>query len=194
MSSITSSNISHPGYFQFIDSGLAASAPLWFAVQTKPRHEKKVSEILTEKGIQNFLPLFRAKRQWADRWKWIELPLFSQYIFVRISGSVECRVRVLRTNGVFRLAGESGRGTAIPDEQIADLHTIVNQKIPSSPCDGVRIGQRIRIRGGALNGIEGILAAVENDRSLVISIDLIQKSVAIRIEGFEVEAVSGNPA
>jgi transcription antitermination factor NusG len=194
MSSIASSNISHPDYFQFIDSGSATSAPSWFAVQTKPRHEKKVSEILTEKGIQNFLPIFRSKRQWADRWKWIDLPLFPQYIFVRIPGSVECRVRVLRTNGVIRLAGETGRGTAIPDEQITNLHTIVNHKIPSLSFDGVRIGERIRIRGGALNGIEGVLAAVENDRSLVISVDLIQKSVAIRIEGFEVEAVSGNPA
>jgi transcription antitermination factor NusG len=194
MSSTTSSNISYPDHFQFIDSGLAASAPLWFAVQTKPRHEKKVSESFTEKGIQHFLPLFRSKRQWADRWKWIELPLFSQYVFVRIPGSVECRVRVLRTNGVIRLAGKTGRGTAIPDEQITNLHTIVNQKIPSLPFGGVRIGERIRIRGGVLNGMEGVLAAVENERSLVISIDLIEKSVAIRIEGFEVEAVTGNPA
>ena len=194
MSSTTSPNISYPDHFQFIDASLAASAPLWFAVQTKPRHEKKVSEILTEKGIQNFLPLFRSKRQWADRWKWVEVPLFSQYLFVRIPGSVECRVQVLRTNGVVRLAGETGRGTAIPDEQIANLYMIVNHKIPSLPLYKIRIGERIRIRGGALNGMEGVLAAVENDRSLVISIDLIQKSVAIRIEGFEVEAVSGNPA
>ncbi len=194
MSSTTSPNISHPDHFRFVDAGLAGSSPLWFAVQTTPRHEKKVSEILTEKGIQNFLPLFRSKRKWADRWKWIELPLFSQYVFVRIPGSAECRVRVLRTNGVIRLAGETGRGTAIPDEQIANLHTIVDQKIPSLPFDEVRIGERIRIRGGALNGMEGVLAAVENDRSLVISIDLIRKSVAIRIEGFEVEAVNGNPA
>ena len=194
MSFTTSSNISYADHFQFINSGLAASASLWFAVQTKPRHEKKVSEILTEKGIQNFLPLFRSKRHWADRWKWVELPLFSQYLFVRIPGSVEWRVQVLRTNGVIRLAGETGRGTAIPDEQIANLHTIVNQKISSLPFDGIRIGERIRIRGGALNGMEGVLAAVENERSLVVSIDLIQKSVAIRIEGFEVEVVSGKPA
>jgi len=194
MSFTTSSNISYADHFQFIDSALAATASLWFAVQTKPRHEKKVSEILTEKGIQNFLPLFRSKRHWADRWKWVELPLFSQYLFVRIPGSVEWRVQVLRTNGVIRLAGETGRGTAIPDEQIANLHTIVNQKISSLPFDGIRIGERIRIRGGALNGMEGVLAAVENERSLVVSIDLIQKSVAIRIEGFEVEVVSGKPA
>jgi transcription antitermination factor NusG len=177
-----------------MDSGWAASTPLWFAVQTRPRHEKKVSESLGEKGIQNFLPLFRSKRQWTDRSKWIDLPLFAQYVFARIPESVECRVRVLRTDGVIRLAGEAGRGTAIPDEQIANLHTIVKHKIPRSTFDRVRIGERIRIRGGALNGIEGILAAVENDRSLVISIDLIQKSVAIRIEGFEVEVVSAHSA
>jgi transcription antitermination factor NusG len=82
-----------------------------------------------------------------------------------------------------------GCGTPIPDEQIENLQTIIDQQIPLAPQEFVKVGERVRIRGGALNGIEGILAAIKNDRSLVVSVDLIQKSVAIRIDGFEVERV-----
>ena len=160
----------------------------WFAVQTRPRHEKKVSLGFKEKGIHSFLPLQREKRQWSDRQQWIESPLFSNYIFVHISARTESRVSVLRTSGVLRFAGVRG-GTPIPQEHIENLRTIVQQQIPLAPHEFIRVGERVRIRSGALNGIEGILSAIKNDRSLVISVDPIQKSVAIRIHGFEVERV-----
>jgi transcriptional antiterminator NusG len=161
----------------------------WFAVQTRPRHEKKVSLGLKEKGIHSFLPLHREKRQWSDRQQWIELPLFSHYVFVQIPVTAESRVSVLRTSGVLRFAGVPGCGTPVPDEQIENLQAIVDQRIPLAPHAFIKVGERVRIRGGALNGIEGILAAIKNDKSLVVSVDLIQKSVALRIDGFEVERV-----
>jgi transcription termination/antitermination protein NusG len=161
----------------------------WFAVQTRPRHEKKVSLGLKEKGIHTFLPLHREKRQWSDRQQWIELPLFSHYVFVQIPVTAESRVSVLRTSGVVRFAGVPGCGTPVPDEQIESLQAIVDQRIPLAPHEFIKVGERVRIRGGALNGIEGILAAIKNDRSLVVSVDLIQKSVVLRIDGFEVERV-----
>jgi transcription antitermination factor NusG len=161
----------------------------WFAVQTRPRHEKKVSQGLKDKGIQSFLPLRREKRQWSDRQQWIELPLFTHYVFARIPVTAESRVSVLRTSGVLRFAGVPGCGTPVPDEQIENLQAIVDQRIPTSTHEFINVGERVRIRGGALNGIEGILAAIKNDRSLIVSVDLIQKSVALRIDGFEVERV-----
>jgi transcription antitermination factor NusG len=82
-----------------------------------------------------------------------------------------------------------GYGTPVPDEQIENLQAIVDQRIPLAPHEFIKVGERVRIRGGALNGIEGILAAIKNDKSLVVSVDLIQKSVALRIDGFEVERV-----
>ncbi len=147
---------------------------------------------LKEKGFHSFLPMHQERRQWSDRRKWIELPLFSQYVFVRIAENAESRTRVLRTSGVVRLAGAGGHGTPIPDEQIDILQTIANHGIPCAPHAFIRVGERVRIRGGALHGIEGILAAIKNDRSLVISVDLIQKSIAIRIDGFEVERIESN--
>jgi transcription antitermination factor NusG len=148
-----------------------------------------VSTGLREKGLHSYLPVRQERRQWSDRQKWIELPLFSQYVFVRIVEDVELRTRVLRTSGVVRLAGAPGRGTPIPNDQIENLQAIMEQRIPCTPYEFPKIGERVRIRGGALNGIEGILAAIKNDRSLVVSVDLIQKSIAIRLDGFEVERV-----
>lgn len=161
----------------------------WFAVQTKPRHEKKVNSNLNERGIHNFLPLHLERRRWSDRHQWVELPLFSQYLFVRTHISAESRVRVLQTPGVVQFIGTTARGTPIPEEQIENLQAIAAQGIPMTPREFLRVGERVRIRGGALEGIEGILSAVKNDKSLVVSIDLIEKSVAIRIDGFEVEPV-----
>jgi transcriptional antiterminator NusG len=169
-------------------AGVAEEAAVfWFAVQTRPRHEKRVNTELREKGIHSFLPLHREKRRWSDRYSWVELPLFSQYLFVRVPSSLELRTRVLRTTGVVQFVGGLGRGTPIPDHQIENLQAIVAQRIPMMPHEFLRVGERVRIRGGALEGIEGILSAIRNDKSLVVSVDLIQKSVAIRIDGFEVE-------
>lgn len=164
-------------------------ASYWFAVQARPRHEKKVNSNLRDRGIHSFLPLHRERRRWSDRHSWVELPLFSQYLFVRVSYAAESRAQVLQTPGVVQFVGALGRGTPIPDEQIESLQSIFAQRIPITPHEFLQVGERVRIRGGALDGIEGVLSAVRNDRSLVISVDLIQKSVAIRIDGFEVEPV-----
>jgi len=161
----------------------------WFAVQTRPRHEKKVDSELREKGIRSFLPLHRERRRWSDRYQWVELPMFSQYLFVNLLPTPESRLRVLQTAGIVQFVGATGAGTPIPTEQIESLHAIVSQRIPAAPHEFLRVGERVRIRGGALDGIEGILSGIRNDKSLVVSVDLIQKSVAIRIDGFEVERV-----
>jgi transcription antitermination factor NusG len=183
-----SASIAGVPYEQSIPSAPCAPAPeaSWFAVQTRPRHEKKVSAGLNDKGVQNFLPLHTERRRWSDRYQAVQLPLFSQYLFVRLPTSLESRVSVLQTVGVVHFVGGLGKGTPIPDEQIEILRTIAAQGIPMRAHEFLRVGQRVRIRGGALEGIEGILSEVRNDRSLVVSVDLIEKSLAIRIQGFEV--------
>jgi transcriptional antiterminator NusG len=174
---------------QKYDSAVGSGNPFWFAVQTRPRHEKKVSIGLREKGLHSFLPVRQERRQWSDRQKWIELPLFSQYVFVQIAENAELRTRVLRTSGVVRFAGASGRGTPIPNKQIDNLQIITDRRIPCSPHEFLKVGERVRVRGGSLHGIEGILKAIKNDRSLVVSVDIVQKSIAIQIDGFDVERV-----
>jgi transcription antitermination factor NusG len=184
LSHVTSSDKLHPR-----DFGTMMEEASWFAVQTRPRHEKKVKQALSEKGVQSFLPLHREKRQWSDRQQWIDLPVFSHYVFVRIASTPETRALVLQTSGAVQFAGAPWRGTPIPDEQIENLQAIVDQRIPLAPHAFLRVGERVRIRGGALDGIEGVLAAIKDDKSLVVSVDLIRKSVAIRIDGFELERI-----
>ena len=162
----------------------------WYAVQTRARHEKVVSERLQEQGLTTFLPLIGEVHRWSDRQKKVELPLFSCYVFVRmVPENNEERLRVYRVNGVFGIVGVRGEGTPIPDEQIQAVRTLISEKLPWSFHPFLKIGQRVRIRGGSMDGVEGVLVARNGDRTLVVSIDAIQRSLAVRIEGYEVEAV-----
>jgi transcription antitermination factor NusG len=168
---------------------LASSESCWFAVQTLPRHEKKVSAELEAKQIQSFLPATSEVRQWSDRKRVIESPLFPGYVFVRIAAESSTRIAVLRTNGVVGFVGIRGVGTPIPEPEITAIQAVLTQQIPFRAFPFLNIGERVRIRGGALDGIEGILDAVKDDQSLVISVELIQRSLAVRISGYHVEPV-----
>jgi transcription termination/antitermination protein NusG len=167
----------------------AAYQTSWFAVQTKPRHEKRVTAELEEKGVAVFLPLFSALHQWSDRRREVQLPLFSNYAFVRISEDRTARVTVLRTNGVRGFVGARGIGVPIPNEQIDAVQTILKEKVPFTLYPFLSIGQKVRIRGGSLDGIQGILSTVNDDRSLIVSVEGVQRSLAIRIDGYGVEPI-----
>ena len=160
----------------------------WYAVQTRARNEKVISERLQEQGLTTFLPLVTEIRRWSDRKKKVELPLFSCYVFVKlVPNNNDERMRVYRTNGVFRIVSMRGEAIPIPEEQIDALRTVVTQRVPWSPHPFLKIGQRVRIRGGSLEGVEGVLLSQNEGRTLIISVDAIQRSLAVRVEGYEVE-------
>lgn len=160
----------------------------WFAVQTKPRHEKRVAAELEEKSIATFLPLFSDIRQWSDRKREVQRPLFANYVFVRLGADRNTRVSVLQTHGVFRFVGARGLGVPIPEEQIQAVQAILRDKVPFVPYPFLSVGQKVRIRGGSLDGLEGVLMALNGDKSLIVSVESIQRSIAIRIEGYQLEA------
>ncbi len=166
---------------------VATRESCWFAVQTKPRHEKRVAVELEEKGVEVFLPLLSTVHQWSDRRRQVELPLFPSYAFVHIREEHNVRVAVLRTSGVRAFVGTRGKGVPIPDEQIEAVETILRERVPFSPYPFLNAGQRVRIRGGSLDGVQGILLTVNNDRSLIVSVEGVQRSLAIRINGYDVE-------
>jgi transcriptional antiterminator NusG len=159
----------------------------WYAVQTRARHEKTVAGRLQEQGLATFLPLVREVHRWSDRRKLVELPLFSCYVFVKLAPTGEDRARVYQMDGVFHIVGVRGEGTPIPYEQIQAIRTLVEQDLPWSFHPFLKIGQRVRIRGGAMDGVEGVLLSRNGDRTLVVSVDVIQRSMAVRIEGYDVE-------
>jgi transcription antitermination factor NusG len=161
----------------------------WFAIQTRPRHEKKLATELAQKGISTFLPLVTETRQWSDRRMQIDFPLFSCYLFVNIAPTPEGRVAVLQSNGVLSFVGRGKEPIPIPESQIEDVRRIVASKVPFTAHPFLEIGQRVRIRGGALDGIEGILERRKGRDQLILSVQTIQRSLSISVEGYDVEAV-----
>ena len=115
--------------------------------------------------------------------------MFSCYAFVQIAQTTQERLKVLRTPGVLGFVGNERQGTPIPNEQIESLRTAIIENIPCFPHAFIRAGRRVRIRGGSLDGVEGILVHQGTDQSLVVSVELLHRSVAIRVKGYDIELV-----
>jgi transcription antitermination factor NusG len=162
-------------------------SPQWYAIQTRPRHEKVVGQRLQEQAVETFLPVITQIHRWSDRRKAVQVPLFPGYAFVCIPYSAPDRIRVLRTDGVIGFVGTRQGGTPIPEKQIEDIRLLLRSGEVAGSYPFIKVGQRIRIRGGALDGVCGILVAKDGDRTLVISVEPIQRSLAIRIQGYDVE-------
>ncbi len=158
----------------------------WYAVNTRPRYEKKVADGLRAKGISVLLPLFAESHRWSDRQRVVQLPLFAGYVFVRLDATLEARIPVLRTPGVLEFVGVRGVGVAIPEEEIEAVQTLMEQGVLITPHMFLQVGKRVRVRGGSLDGLRGILLAKNGDLSLVISVESIQRSIEIRVTGYDV--------
>jgi transcriptional antiterminator NusG len=164
----------------------ALLAPEWFAVRTRPRHEKTVLKQLESSDVETFLPLCTEMRSWSDRKKEVEFSLFPGYVFVRIPNSSHMRLLIFQARGVIGFVGPNHKATSIPAQQIEAIQSLLAAQVDLRPHPYLNVGQRIRIRNGALQGLEGVLVRVASDRSLIVSVDLIHKSVAIRLEGYDV--------
>jgi len=182
--------------FQHIADGTPHALPgdalaglQWYAVQTMPRHEKKVTAELQQKQLQAYLPLFSEEREWSDRRISVATPLFPGYVFVKIPQDQNTRVTVLRTLGVRNFVGTRGTGDPIPEAEIEGVRAVLSRGIPFNVSPFLNVGERVRIVDGSLEGVEGILIAVNGDKSLIISVELIQRSLAMRVTGFRVETV-----
>jgi transcription antitermination factor NusG len=161
----------------------------WFAVETRPRHERTVALQLENLGFSTFSPLVSQVHRWSDRHKIVHAPLFPRYTFVRMRQSVDNRGRVLRLYGVNGFVGSRGQGTPIPDKQMADVRTLLANDIRFSVYPFFKVGQRVRIHGGCLEGVEGTLLPSTCDRQLLISVEPIQQSLAICIDEYQIEVV-----
>lgn len=177
---------------QFTDQSRLLTLPQsssWYALKTMSRHERLVSCELESQGITTFLPSVTEVHRWSDRRKKVERPLYPSYLFVRGSMSPQIRRAVLFSRGVAGFITMGGQPTPIPDEQIASVQTLLTHGITCAAHPFLKVGQRVRIRGGALDGVEGMLTGFNGEKGLLISIDSIQQSLAVRIEGYDVEVV-----
>ncbi len=159
----------------------------WFALFTTSHHEKRVSEYLAQREIECFLPLYTAVRRWKNRCKVkLELPLFPNYVFVRIEPRK--RVPVLEVPGVLWLVSCGREPAALPDFEIESLRAgLQSRKIEPHPY--MVVGQRVRIIRGALTGMEGVLVRKKNDLRVVLTLDQIKKSVAVEVDADDLEPV-----
>jgi transcription termination/antitermination protein NusG len=163
--------------------------PQWYAIQTRSRHEKVVADQLQVRGIITFLPLVTEIHRWSDRRKMVEVPLFSCYVFVQLVTTNDARARVLHTEGVVRVVGRNAEGTPIPDEQIESVRRVLAQNVPWASHPFLKAGQRVRIRGGALDGVEGVFLSGSGDDTLIVSVEAIERSLAVRITGYDIEVL-----
>jgi transcription antitermination factor NusG len=159
----------------------------WFALRVKSRFEKKTALHLEGIGLEPFNPLYRSRRRWSDRVKEVDLPLFPGYVFCRFNPYD--RLPVLQAPGVVSVVGFGGQPAPVDEGEIAAIQGIVHSGCPALPWPFLREGQRVRLVRGALRSLEGILLEVKNECRLVVSVTLLQRSVAVEIDRTDVEPV-----
>jgi transcription antitermination factor NusG len=160
----------------------------WWALYTRHQHEKVVADILSAKGFEVFLPLYDSIRRWKDRQKLLSLPLFPCYVFIR--GEVGRCLQVVNTPGVHMILNQGEHFAVIPENEIQAIRRTVEGPFRMEPHPFLRCGDRVRVICGSLQGVEGILVRKKNQFRLVLSVDMLAKSVAVEIDAADVESVS----
>jgi len=168
--------------------------PRWYAAYTCARHEKRVAQQLERRSVELFLPLYEAVHRWKNGRARLQLPLFPSYVFVRIA--LKDRLRVLEIPSVVRLVGFNGLPTALPDEEMEALRNGLARQLRAEPHPYLKVGRRVRIRSGPFVGLEGILVRRKGNLRVVLSIDLIMRSVVLDVDATLIEPTGqlGNSA
>jgi transcription antitermination factor NusG len=160
----------------------------WYVAQTRSRHEKSVAEQLEGKGIEHFLPLYETVSRWKDRRMRLQLPLFAGYIFVRFPLSE--RLRALEIPGLARLVGFGGLAVALPDDEMEAMRNGLMSSLRAEPHPYLIVGRRVRIMGGPFAGIEGVLKRKKSNLRVVVSLDLIQRAIAVDVAATDIEPLA----
>ena len=153
----------------------------WYALRIRARDARATAEALHGKGHDVFLPFYVSRRRWSDRIKEVKLPLFPGYLFCRLDTGK--RLPVLVTPGVLHIVGTGKQPVPLDDGEIAAIQSIVASRLQARPWPFLRVGQRVRVERGPLSGMEGILISLKNGYRLVLSVTLLQRSVAVEVEG-----------
>jgi transcription antitermination factor NusG len=160
------------------------SEMLWYAGYTASRHEKRVAEHFAQRGVEHFLPLYETIHRWNNGRHRVQLPLFPGYIFVRIA--LHDRLRVIEVPGFVRLVGFSSLPCPLPEADINKMKEALNKGVLAEPYPYLTVGTRVEIRNGPMQGMTGILLRRQNKCRVVISVDLIMRSMAVEVEASDV--------
>jgi transcription antitermination factor NusG len=163
----------------------------WFAAYTLSHHEKRVAGLLAARQVESFLPLYSAVHRWRNRCaKQLELPLFPNYVFVRIAPRE--RVRVLQVPGVLSMVGFGGTLARLPDQQIEALRSGIGQR-KLEPHPYLAVGRSVRIKAGAMSGLEGVLVRKKSNLRVVLALEVIMRSVSVEVDAADLEATAPRP-
>jgi transcription antitermination factor NusG len=152
----------------------------WFALRVKSHCERMTAAGLRSRGYEEFLPSYRARRRWSDRWVDLELPLFPGYVFARFDP--QDRLPILKIPSLVHIVGIGKSPLPVDDGEIAAIQSIVSSGLAAEPWPYLRVGDTVRVQYGALCGLEGILVEVKKRHRLVVSVTLLQRSVAVEID------------
>jgi transcription antitermination factor NusG len=164
----------------------------WHALYTRHQHERLVAHALTGKGFDVFLPQYRAIHRWKDRRKELEVPLFPNYVFIQ--GGLDRMLNILTTPGVHSLVSWGGRPADIPQDEIDAVRRLVESPLRIQQHPYIKCGDRVRIKSGPLEGIEGILIRSKSAYRLVLSVEMLSRSAAVEVDASMVERVRGPEA
>lgn len=160
----------------------------WWAVYTRHQHEKVVAGMLSAKGFEVFLPLYESTRRWKDRSKVLMLPLFPCYLFLR--GEHHRRLQAVTTPGVHMILCNGEHVATVPEAEIQSIRKTVEGAFRVEPHPYLKCGERVRVKRGALEGVEGILIRKKNQYRLVLSVGILSQSVGVEIDASDVEHVA----
>jgi transcription antitermination factor NusG len=160
----------------------------WICLQVRSGCEFKSAIGLKERGYESFVPVFEQKRQWSDRTKIVQVPLFTGYVFLRFNSSNNHRV--VAVPGVIRFVGTAGMPTPIEDSEIEALQLTARAGLVCGPCAFFQVGQEVEVRLGPLASLRGRIVRFKNKQRLILSVNLIQKSVFVEIGGYEVVPIT----
>jgi transcription antitermination factor NusG len=152
----------------------------WYALTVRHQHERQTERVLRSQGWETLVPMYRSERQWSDRVKEIELPLFSGYVFCRFG--LRDRVRVEDTPGVAQIVKFNGLAAALEDREIAEIQAMVGSGAKLSPWPYLRVGDRVEVVRGPLRGLEGTLLRDGGEARLVVSVEMLQRSIAVEVD------------
>jgi transcription antitermination factor NusG len=153
----------------------------WFALQVRTKHERTVAKLLCAKEVETFLPVYTARRQWKDRIHEAEEPLFCGYVFCQFDPTV--RLPILMTPGVVSVVSYGKIPAPLADEEIAAVRTMTESRVRAEPWPHPQIGSRVQIERGPLAGLVGVLVSVKSSLRFVVSVNLIQRSIAAEVDG-----------
>lgn len=194
MSSSTATTVRHAAMYSKMYSNAAVPAAAWeeecwYAAYTCAQHEKRVAAELGRREVEHFLPLYSSVRRWKDRRVTLDLPLFPGYLFVRLA--LRDRLRVVQIPSVVRLVGFNGQATALPDTEMEILRSGLGQSLRAVPHPFLTVGRRVRITAGPFAGLEGVLKEKKNSLRVIVTLELIQRSVAVDVDVADVRPAVG---